>query len=366
MPRIHDSYVDVVVYVYRSKSDAVAGVRYGGSGFLVQVPLVDNQDWSELYVVTNRHVVRKAKTPVLRLNRRDGEVEYFVTTQDQWVFHADGDDIAILPLDTTHIEQLRIRPLELDSFLTHALVIKQDVGIGDDVFMIGRFINHEGKQRNAPAIRFGNIAMMPIEKIVLEDGLAQESFLVEIGSLPGYSGSPVFLYSLTASSDFSERDLRAEEEAFINEDADIMRAKSGPGTTVTGGDPQLFAKVRASFLHKGPYLLGIDSCHLHTIEPIRDKNGRVIPEGLTVRTNSGMAGVIPAWKIADLLNGEELTEMRRHEDAKITSRKNESSASLDSSETNEKQPHFTKADFESALKKASRRIDSSGPGAKKK
>ena len=61
--------------------------------------------------------------------------------------------------------------------------------------MVGRFVSHEGKQQNSPAVRFGNIAMMQKEKIIDERGVAQESFLVEIRSLPGYSGSAVLIYS---------------------------------------------------------------------------------------------------------------------------------------------------------------------------
>jgi hypothetical protein len=47
--------------------------------------------------------------------------------------------------------------------------------------MVGRFINHEGKQRNLPALRYGNIAMMPLEPIIQQEtGITQESFFVKI------------------------------------------------------------------------------------------------------------------------------------------------------------------------------------------
>lgn len=75
--------------------------------------------------------------------------------------------------------------------------------------------------------------------------------------------------------------------------------------------------------------------------------------------NSGMAGVIPAWKIDELLNGEELLNMRTDEDQKITKQKKESAVSLDSAD--QERP-FTKDDFAIALKKASRKIT---PAAKK-
>jgi len=69
--------------------------------------------------------------------------------------------------------------------------------------MVGRFIGHDGHQRNTPAVRFGNIAMMPDEKIKAADGTEQEGFLVELRSVPGCSGSAVYIYSPNAMQDMS-------------------------------------------------------------------------------------------------------------------------------------------------------------------
>jgi S1-C subfamily serine protease len=93
VPRVHDAYVDCVVYIYRSLDDAKAGVRLGGSGFVTQVALRNNPAWSQIYILTNRHVVTKAKTPVVRLNKFDGTVEYFQTGLDQWAVHPSGDGL---------------------------------------------------------------------------------------------------------------------------------------------------------------------------------------------------------------------------------------------------------------------------------
>jgi hypothetical protein len=69
--------------------------------------------------------------------------------------------------------------------------------------MVGRYIEHEGKFKNLPVVRFGNIAMMPSEHILQwerEDHL-QESFLVDMRSISGFSGSPVLSYSPQISND---------------------------------------------------------------------------------------------------------------------------------------------------------------------
>lgn len=112
------------------------------------------------------------------------------------------------------------------------------------------------------------------ETIVDEYGCRQESFLVEARSLAGYSGSPVFVYK-SAGMDLDTGEVK----------------------------PHVSASV---------FLLGVDWCHLSKRDPVLedDKKTRVQPSKW-VRQNTGMAGVIPAWKIAELLNDSEVLELRR-------------------------------------------------------
>jgi hypothetical protein len=300
VPRISDQLTGCALYIYASMQDARDGANQGASGFLVGVQSQTFPDLSFTYAVTNWHVVRKAKTPVIRMNRRDGGIECFPTTAAEWTQHPDGDDIAAFQINPD-VERMRFVSLAARMLLTHELVAHEDIGIGDDVFMIGRFINHEGKERNAPALRFGNIAMMATEKIVTEYGTEQESFLVEVRSLPGYSGSAVFLYSSAPMNDMSR-----------------MRA----GTPMnTSGPPLSGVALQDAAMKqmspKGPYLLGIDWCHLNNQIMVRDRDGKELKEGWTVRENTGMAGVIPAWKIQELLCSDELTERRRLGDQQL-------------------------------------------------
>src|SRR5580704_1133515 len=289
MPRIRDFFTDCAVYIYRSTQEAIDGEKQGGSGFLVSVPLVvaGKDHGSFVYAVTNHHVVRKAKTPVIRLNRIDGTTECITTELQHWKQHEDGDDIAVMPIGFNW-DQIKFNAISIQVFLTPQLVVDEDVGIGDDTFMVGRFISHEGRQQNAPALRFGNIAMMNKERIVSENGLAQESFLVEVRSLPGYSGSAMFLYSPCAMNDMSAR-------------------RHGKSTQSTIGKKQLTSEEMALLTEqmapKGPYLLGIDWCHLQQTSKVLEKGtGDPHPDGWYVSENTGMAGVIPAWKVAELLD----------------------------------------------------------------
>lgn len=81
-------------------------------------------------------------------------------------------------------------------FLEAPVLGMAGIGPGDDVARLGRFITHDGRQRNKPLARFGNIAMMHdnAEPIEIAPGRHQVGLLVECRSLSAFSGSPVFVY----------------------------------------------------------------------------------------------------------------------------------------------------------------------------
>jgi hypothetical protein len=173
-------------------------------------------------------------------------------SQHGWTSHPKGDDVAVCYLG---LEGL-IGPVFAG---TSQFLTKDDLGVevdhGDTCLMVGCFAPHPGKQRNIPVLRFGNLSMMPIEPIYIKErSFHQLAFLVEMRSRGGYSGSPVLL--LPSPSDPDQRQLRKT--------------------------------------------LGV--CCGHLLE----KNPK---SGLT--EDSGMAMVIPAWKILEVLQMPELMEVRR-------------------------------------------------------
>lgn len=63
---IPKQFLDCSVYLYKTQAQAEAGEQSGGSGFLVGVPLTENPEETQLYVVTNEHVIRKMDSPTIR------------------------------------------------------------------------------------------------------------------------------------------------------------------------------------------------------------------------------------------------------------------------------------------------------------
>lgn len=286
VPRLADEYLDTSIYFYGSEADAMSGSHTGGSGFLA---LVSFESWPKYkrgfaYAVTNRHVIEGGAT-VLRFNKGDGGAEAFPTVKDSWIFHPDGDDLAICQLGIDS-EIVRFRTVGLHQMVSQDTMAKYNIGVGEDAFFVGRFIGHDGRQVNTPAMRFGNVAMAPAP-IRQSNGLNQESWLVETKSWPGVSGSPVFVMD--------------------------NPAYPRPGEKADRPQPQL---------HRwGPLLLGVVWCYLPTMPQKttvyeRDDDGNLDErENVWVKHHSGMAGVVPAWKLLDMLNREDLVKMRKEHEA---------------------------------------------------
>jgi len=100
---------------------------------------------------------------------------------------------------------------------------------------------------------------------------------VEAKSIGGYSGSPVFVHLAPLSA---------------------RPQKNDPHAT----------PLVVPFPGIGPWLLGIDWGHLTSWEPVMDDTGHPIRQGWKVNANTGMMGVVPAWKLEEMLRTEKVKE----------------------------------------------------------
>lgn len=290
VPRIPDEYLDCVIYLYPTEVDAEDGGRAGGSGFLVGVPTEGlRQNFWILYAVSNKHVIEKSR--VVRMNTADGRKTIVPSARADWIVHPDGDDVAAFQISFDP-KEFKFNHVPRASFVSKEIVDRYKIGPGDDAFMVGRFANHEGRQQNLPTVRFGNIAQMPWEAIKQDgNGFEQESFLVEMRSINGYSGSPVFVYIPI----FSDR----------------------PGLANWNIPPSVVAytgKPYGSLKSHGPWLLGVDWGHMNDWSPVRRSDGKPVnpnPMEMHVKVNTGLAPVVPAWKLAEILDTGPLAENRK-------------------------------------------------------
>ncbi len=258
MPRIRDEYLDCVIYLYYSKEDAERGTVHenGGSGFLVGIPSAEGPP--HVYAVSNRHIVEKS--PVIRLNTKSGECDVLPVETSSWIFNRQHD-IAVCHITLPSVYKYKF--VSLEQFVTPAIIESERIGPGDDVFIVGRFVNHEGRQRNIPSVRFGNLAMMLDEPVRHKDSEdeGEVSFLVDIRTVSGYSGSPVFVLP------------RILDTTSVN----ILAVRAG-----------------------GPsaWLLGVEWGHL------LDHNG----------INTGMSCVSPVWFLKELLDDPRLVQARQEQE----------------------------------------------------
>lgn len=294
MPRINDQILDCIIYLYPDIHAANSGEKTGGTGFLVGVPSEQHEGIMYIYAVTNSHVVREAKSPIIRFNTQQGDTASALLTENHWVHHPDADDVAVALIGGLDPITFKFRCLPISMFLSQEIMVQHNIGPGDDVFMVGRFIGHDGRQRNLPSVRFGNISMMPWEAIEHPRGHKQESFLVESRSLSGNSGSPVFVH--------------------------IADAAKRPG------DQAVLTLGRET----GPWLLGVDWGHVYIYEKVKEKDKKTdVSDGYVVQSNSGQMAVVPAWKLHELLNLDAFVAARKEEDEKIAKHKESSPVVLD-------------------------------------
>ncbi len=139
--------------------------------------------------------------------------------------------------------------------------------------MIGRFRVHAGKNKNLPAATFGNISMMPDEPLYnpsMSSRSNQESFLVEMRSVTGFSGSPVFLY-------LPPNNPRGKDKA-----------------NVPYGEYH-WRFIGICWGHINADVKGYDSLH----------------NEYRIKIDSAMAAVVPAWKLLDILDGEEMQKIKQ-------------------------------------------------------
>jgi hypothetical protein len=131
---------------------------------------------------------------LIRFNFKDGQARWVSSRLSDWKYHpteAATVDVAVLPLQGIGLN-VDHGVFPILGFATSERVAIEEIGLGEETFIVGLFANHYGNAKNIPVVRIGNIAAMLEEKVTTQLGLI-DAYLIEARSIGGLSGSPVFV-----------------------------------------------------------------------------------------------------------------------------------------------------------------------------
>lgn len=243
-----------------------------GTGFIVRYPVPDQTNALVPLVVTAKHVVGDHNTLLGRFSTQAGKSTAFVrydigklkADKDYWEHSDKGVDIAVFR--TPHFEQTSYQPFPLDLIATKEIFKTEEIRQTDRVIFPALLTNFMGSSRNYPVTRDGIIALIPEEKVPLKYKVGsteivtqQEVLLLDATSIPGASGSPIFLWP----------GPRIKNNAF-----------TFGGTT--------------------SYLLGV----MHGFYPATPRDLIDVEPAKTAQMyaeNSGIAIVFPSWRLREIL-----------------------------------------------------------------
>jgi hypothetical protein len=228
--------------------------------------------------VTARHNVENAKREgsgkiFVRLNKYPASADGPVSASElreltgPWWYHDDEvNDVAVTRFNAPQL--YLTMAFERTSLAVQEAIERENIGIGDELVVVGLFSSHAGKDINIPIVRSGIIASMDFEQVQdVNTGELFDAYLAEVRSIGGLSGSPVW----------------------------VIKHPGDFGTV--GSQRKLF-------------LLGCVRGHWRKDEEwISDFSGSEVDS-----INTGIAMVTPIQKAVEIIDSEELSRERREED----------------------------------------------------
>lgn len=272
---IPDDIKKTVAFVYakNTKGEIVPN----GTGFFVGIENINKKNYYTVYFVTAKHVLQYGDEKkylgevYLRLNKKDNVSEskelilYENGINKNIYTHTDSTvDIAVIPLSPNQeIYDYLFMP---NDFLTSKEdYINMNIKEGSEVFFTGMFKPFLGKKKNYPITRFGRVALVTDEKIPWNNELT-DLYLVESSSYGGNSGSPVFFY---------------------------LGANRGDGSLYVGAPTiKLAGIMKGYFGEKSPI-------------SVVETNKVLVSD-----RNIGIAAVVPAYLLREILYSNELAKQR--------------------------------------------------------
>jgi hypothetical protein len=254
---------------------------HAGTAFLVSVadPRLKTRQFT--YLVTNRHVAQpgvedgkpcELANYVLRVDAKTplpggsySVIQTMPISMMRWSFSDDPSvDLAVTPIGLSS-EALDVVYVPSDLLLTDQEAKTQAITEGDSVLFTGLFVQMVGQVHSEPIVREGKIAMVPREKMPTTLHSLGAVYLVDSHVFGGNSGSPMF----------------------------VNLAGERAGNLIVGVNYKLLGVVSGYVQESSNFSLQAVAAYAGT-----------------VTANSGIAMVVPAQNILDILNSVEMQKQR--------------------------------------------------------
>lgn len=197
--RLSDDPRNCVVYLGQGIPNTESEIDPKGTGFLVHMGVPGGT-----YLVTAGHVALDHLTGCsfdVRLNqKKPNPARLFHYDSARWFYHPTDEtvDIAVMPFDLP--EWAETTWFQYRHFLSDFKLGMKRIGAGDFTYTVGVLHFMHGKTRNMPAVHTGHVVLMPDDEPIpitnwrnaTNPRMHIDAYLVQSSALPGSSGAPVF------------------------------------------------------------------------------------------------------------------------------------------------------------------------------
>jgi hypothetical protein len=168
---------------------------YIGTFFVVGVPGKYGNTFP--HAVTAKHVAENVDGGpfYFGVNFKDNKAGW-LDSDIKWWYHPTEPNVYVAVTVMNPSERTDLEYVPEAIFATEERIQRYNIGLGDEISVVGLFTNFVGTSKHFPVVRTGNIAMMPSDKVPMEDG-PMDVYLAEGRSIGGLSGSPVFVRPTT-------------------------------------------------------------------------------------------------------------------------------------------------------------------------
>lgn len=263
-----------------------------GTGFIVGFPIEGLPDREFRYVVTCAHNLERSGGTIRVLLNGEKNGVYFDTLLRDW-FVCEEEDVAVLRIKGPYDSRSDVSISYLN-LLGQENIDSWEIRPGDEVFMIGRYGPLKRELNEViPVLKHGHISLMARTDIKFDyktpeyGKREQVGHLVDMGTISGLSGSPVFVYGTF------DRILKYSEHGAIPTGRMFIYLL---GMCVAGID-------ESSIESKGEYIG--DESSLDNLEPYA-----LSDSGESRRFISNMSIVLPSTSIYKLLYRDDVLSER--------------------------------------------------------